>query len=125
MLALLLPLHLPAMLEELPGVVKSIFFLLQRGGATASLTMQACFKALTVLLREAKGKLQLSPSQVLTLAYLYVPPPLSDHLPAAQSEPLPAPQCMRCTHIATPTTTYYCILMRTHILECMLVYCCI
>ena len=58
------------MQEELPGVVRSIFFLLQRGGATASLTMQACFKALTVLLREAKGKLQLSPSQVLTFAYL-------------------------------------------------------
>jgi hypothetical protein len=132
-LALLLPLHLPAMQEELPGVVRSIFFLLQRGGATASLTMQACFKALTVLLREAKGKLQLSSSQVLTFDYLYMFLLCFRSTCLRRSrqkrsllspEFLPAGQVVheRCD---PPTTTYYCILMRTNMLVYMLVYCCI
>ena len=65
--SLLLPLHLPAMAEELPWALKNIFFLLQRGGSTSSLTMQGCFKALTVLLREAKGSVKLSQSQLKVL----------------------------------------------------------
>jgi len=64
---LVLPLNLPAMSAELGWVLKNIFFLLQRGGTTSSLTMQACFKALTVLLREAKGKVMLSQSQLKVL----------------------------------------------------------
>jgi U3 small nucleolar RNA-associated protein 20 len=68
--ALLLPVHLPAMPRELPWVLKNIFFLLQRGGSTSSLTMQACFKTLTVLLREAKGKVMLSQSQLKVLLSL-------------------------------------------------------
>ena len=54
--ALLLPIRLPSMEEELPWALKNTFFLLQRGGATSSLTMQASFKVLTVLLREAQGQ---------------------------------------------------------------------
>jgi hypothetical protein len=65
--ALLLPVRLPAIQDELPWVLKNIFFLLQRGGSTSSLTMQACFKALTVLLREAQGKVLLSQSQLKAL----------------------------------------------------------
>lgn len=65
--ALLLQIHLPSLGHELPWVLKNIFFLLQRGGSTSSLTMQACFKALTVLLREAKGKVMLSQSQLKVL----------------------------------------------------------
>jgi hypothetical protein len=65
--SLLLPLHLPATEEELPWALKNIFFLLQRGGSTSSLTMSGCFKALTVMLREAKGSVKLSQSQLKVL----------------------------------------------------------
>jgi U3 small nucleolar RNA-associated protein 20 len=65
--SLLLPLHLPATDEELPWALKNIFFLLQRGGSTSSLTMSGCFKALTVMLREAKGSVKLSQSQLKVL----------------------------------------------------------
>ena len=51
----------------LPWVIKNVFFLMQRGGTTSSLTLQACFKTLTVLLREASGRVALSQAQLKVL----------------------------------------------------------
>ena len=65
--ALLLPMKLPAVAAELPWVIKNVFFLMQRGGTTSSLTLQACFKTLTVLLREASGRVALSQAQLKVL----------------------------------------------------------
>lgn len=66
-LSLLLKADLPSLTSELPWILKTIFFLLQRAGNTSSLTSQGCFKAITAVLRIPRYAKLLTQSQLKIL----------------------------------------------------------
>jgi hypothetical protein len=64
---LLLKADLPALAKDMPWILKLVFYLLQRGGATGNLTTQGCFKAVTGVLRHDKYAKMLTQSQLKIL----------------------------------------------------------
>jgi len=66
-LTLLLKADLPSVEDELPWVLKTVFWLLQRAGSTGSTTSQGCFKAVTVVLREPRYAQLLTQGQLKIL----------------------------------------------------------